>query len=39
MGYPDNITPDEIEWAQEQGASTDDEIQDMIAEHKQEVGR
>ena len=34
MGYPDNITPDEIEWAREQGARTDDEILDAIQDDK-----
>ena len=38
-GVPNNITQEEMEWAREEGASTDDEIQDLIAQHKQEVGR
>jgi len=34
IGYPDNITPDEVEWAREQGANTDDEILDTIQADK-----
>ena len=36
MGIPTNITPDEQEWAREQGADSDDEVLDLIAQHKQE---
>ena len=39
MGDANNLTTDDITWAREQGATTDDEVQDLIAQHKQEFGQ
>ena len=37
-GRPDSLTNDDIAWAREIGAETDEEIIDYVRKHKEEVG-
>jgi len=37
-GRPDSLTNDDIAWAREMGAETDEEIIDYVRKHKEEVG-
>lgn len=37
LGHPLGLTDDDIEWARELGASTDEEILDLIRKHKESL--